>query len=81
MDIIITNSSRTDNHASIEMSDGKQTVYVGHGASGAISVCNMNASHKAWRGAGRTFRSFDEAEKAYKSSFMKAAISMAREYI
>ncbi|MBK8132632.1 MAG: hypothetical protein IPK48_07915 [Gammaproteobacteria bacterium] len=81
MNIIITNTSRTETYASIEMSNGKQTVYIGRGASGQISICNMNASHKAWRGAGKTFFSFDSAEKAYKSEFMKAAIAMAPAYI
>jgi hypothetical protein len=81
MDILITDTHRTDNHAAVELSNGKQRVYIGKGSSGAISVCNMNASHKAWRGAGRTFWSFEEAEAAYKSGFMKAAISMAQAYL
>jgi len=81
MEILITNTSRTTNHSSIEMSNGKQTVYIGRGNSGAITICNMNASHQAWRGAGRTFWSFEEAEQAYKSAFMKSAISMAQAYI
>lgn len=81
MNILITNTFRTENHAAVEMTNGKQKIYIGRGKSGAISVCNMNASHQAWRGMGRTFWSFEEAENAYKSGFMKAAISMAQAYV
>lgn len=82
MEIIITNTSRTEHHASVEMTNGKQTVYIGRGArSGAITICNMNASHRAWRGVGRSFWTFEDAEKAYKSSFMKAAITMSQAYL
>ncbi len=81
MDIIISKTSRTENHAAIEMTNGKQKVYIGRGKSGAITVLNMNASHKAWKGAGRTFWSFEDAEAAYKSEFMRSAISMAPAYL
>jgi hypothetical protein len=81
MNILITNTSRTDNHASVEMTNGKQTVYIGRGQSGAITVCNLNASHRAWRGSGRVFWSFDDAQAAYKSGFMKSCISMAQSYV
>lgn len=82
MEIIITNTSRAENYAAVEMTNGKQKVYVGRFArNGAITICNMNASHRAWRGIGRTFWTFDDAEKAYKSAFMKAAITMAQAYL
>lgn len=41
---------------------------------GIIGVCCKNASHRAWKGTGRNFNSFDEAKAAYKSSDMKAMI-------
>ena len=79
--ILITNESRTDRHAAVELTDGRKSVYIGLGRSGAITVCMLNASHRAWKGGGRTFWGFDEARDAYKSAFMKSAISMASEYL
>ena len=82
MDLIITNQSRTERYSCIELSDGKKTAFVGLGQSGMITVCQTsNASHKTWRGAGRSFRSFDEARDAYKSSFMKSAVTLAETLI
>lgn len=82
MELMITNQSRTERWSCIELSDGKKTAYVGIGQSSMITVCQTsNASHKAWRGAGRSFRSFKEAREAYKSSFMKSAIALAETLI
>ena len=81
MTILITEQTREETYASVTMTDGKQTVFVGKGSSGAISVLNMNAAHKAYRGGGRTFWSFDAAEEAYKSAFMKTAINLAQAYL
>lgn len=81
MEILITQSSRTDAYSSVELSDGKQRVFVGRGASGAITVCNLNASHRVWRKGGRTFWSFEDAAGAYKSEFMRASITLAQAYL
>lgn len=78
----ITNTTNSDSYAAIEVTNGKQKAFIGRGKkSGRITVLNMNASHRAWMGGGRTFSDFEQAENAYKSTFMKTAISMAQEYI
>jgi hypothetical protein len=81
MDILIAKQDRVDNYASVELTNGKQTVFVGKGASGAINVLNKNAAHKAWKGCGKTFWSFEDAVEAYKSPFMKASIALAQAYL
>ena len=81
MNIIITDTSNEDGYKSVEMTNGKQKVFVGRGGSGQITVLNMNASHKAYRGSGRFFWTIDAAVAAYKSEFMKDAISLAQDYI
>jgi hypothetical protein len=43
-----------------------------------INVLQVNASHKAYRGFGRYFQSWDEALNSYKSSFMKSFIALAK---
>jgi hypothetical protein len=81
MDILITNISKVENYSSVELSNGKQTVYVGKGITGRITVLNLNAAHKAYKGSGKSFKSYQEAIENYKSSFMKAAITMAQAYV
>ena len=44
---------------------------------GTVNVCCQNASHRAFRGIGRTFRNWDEARKGYKSTAMKLIIDEA----
>ena len=41
----------------------------------SVSICCNNASHSAWRGAGRVFANFNDAKQAYKSSAMQAMIA------
>ena len=41
----------------------------------AIHVCVNNANHRAWRGLGKTFETFDQALENYKSSAMKQIIA------
>lgn len=79
--LMLLSNNRSEEYSSVEMSDGNKTVRIGRGKSGIINVCVQNASHKAWDGAGRSFPSFDEAEQAYKSAFVKSAIAMAPEFL
>ena len=44
-----------------------------------LTVCVNNASHKVFRGNGRTFRSAAAALAAYKSAAVKGAIETALE--
>ena len=46
-----------------------------------ISICCNNASHSAWRGAGRVFANFNDAKLAYKSSAMQAMIAHVQNLI
>jgi DNA-binding protein H-NS len=80
MQVIITESKSFTHDSYITASCGKKTALVIiHRVSKRITVCCQNASHKVWRGAGRTFWSIEEALDAYKSSEMKAIISAAVE--
>lgn len=81
MNLIITSQYHTDVFHGFEITNGKQTAHISKGNSGLICICNANASHKAWRGGGRNFWNWTNAESAYKSGFMQSAIALAREYI
>lgn len=63
----------------IEVTNGKQKAYVAVFKSGAINVLNANAAHRAFKGIGRHFWSWDEAIAGYKSAFMKNVIELARD--
>ena len=76
MNIQITNEARSEYSFSIQATCGKKEVFVSIGST--VSVCQTNnASHRAWRGAGRTFWSLQEALAAYKSPEIKAVIDLA----
>ena len=76
MDMMITNKSEN----AIEITDGKKAMFACASAHGGyVTVCALNASHRAWRGAGRTFASWEKAAEGYKSGFMRSAIELARE--
>ena len=75
MQLIIT--KQTDRL--IEVTNGKQKAYVGIFSSGSINVLNANAAHRAFKGMGRMFWSWDEAKAGYKSAFMQAVIELAEE--
>lgn len=83
MNITITNQTiDPEGTGCIEASCGNKSAYVSTYKSGKwVTVCCKNAAHSIWRGAGRTFPSFDEAVAAYKSPEMKAIIEAAREII
>ena len=76
MEITITQETKENGSHYIEATCGKTSAFVGRGASGYITVCCMNASHRAWRGAGRTFFTVDAAIKSYKKAEMKAIIGL-----
>ena len=80
MDIMVTNHSNANGRISYEMTSGTKTAYVSSNAAlGVVDVLCMNASHRAWRGMGRTFGSWTEAKAAYKSADMKAMIEYAED--
>lgn len=58
---------------------GKKSVYISV-TEHSINVCVSNASHKAWGGSGRFFRTFEEAVKAYKSEDVKEILLEVSNY-
>lgn len=76
MDIMITKESNTSGDHYIEAICGKTTAVVGKSSFGYIFVLCCNASHRAYRGAGRTFNTIEEAVSAYKSPEMKSIIRL-----
>lgn len=76
MEIIITSEVADNSRIFLEMTAGRTSGVVGYSAvTGAINVLTLNASHRAWGGGGRYFRTFAEATAAYKSEAMRAFIS------
>ena len=81
-DMIILEEEKTEKTISIEVISGKREVHVSYNKGlGCVNVLCRNASHNAFRGAGRTFwghmEAFTNAKNAYKSSDVKAAIEYA----
>lgn len=60
--------------------DGKKEVSVNY-SYGRVNVIYKNASHKAYRGFGKDFNSFEEALNNYKNASIIAAIKAAQELI
>ena len=50
-----------------------------HSQHGDVNVLNENASHRAYRGMGKTFHNIVEALNNYKSSEMKAILQYVAE--
>ena len=77
MEIIITSQSQEDGRVYFELSSGKKDADISYNAElGMVRVLCKNASHKVWKGVGRTFWSFEEARAAYKSRDMQAMIDL-----
>ena len=57
----------------------KTSAFVSVSKDGRWNVCSLNASHRAWRGSGKFFASFDLARAAYKSGEMKAILGAAKD--
>lgn len=76
---IITKSEITESGLYVEVVCGNTSAAIAIYADSVRVICS-NASHKAWRGFGRSFPSVAEAVNAYKSPAMKAAI-LAADYL
>jgi DNA-binding protein H-NS len=78
MQIQITTANKTQDYFFFEATCGKKSasVYI---SDTFINVICKNASHRAWRGVGKTFQTEEEAMEGYKSSEMKAIIQAAFE--
>lgn len=81
---LITTTTRSEYGITVEVTNGKQTAQIfipgGRDRFSQLCVLCKNASHRAWKGWGRFFDTFEQARDGYRSSFMRAAIEAAREY-
>lgn len=78
MSVLVEKETGTDNLFTLDMSSGKKSAFVAFsGRSGMITVICMNASHRAYKGMGKTVRTWEEAKSLYKSAEMKAMIDYA----
>jgi hypothetical protein len=60
-----------------ELRCGKQTMAISVAADTVQVVVTSNASHRAWRGMGKNYRSLTEALAGYKSAPVRAMIDTA----
>lgn len=82
MSIQIISRENTETRTYITMQGKRNEVVISHHSTrGSVDVMVKNASHKAWRGTGKTYRNFDEAKAAYKSSEMQAMIDFVKETV
>lgn len=78
--LILAKHKRFGEYTFMTVTDGKKIVDINHGPMG-VNVCMNNAAHQAWKGMGKSFKTFTEAASAYKSSFMRNAIEYASQNI
>ncbi len=71
-------NAKTSDYGSFhfEATCGKTSAFVSIHSRGVNVIC-QNASHKAWGGMGRSFKSLEEAVNAYKKAEMKQIITAA----
>jgi hypothetical protein len=82
MSIQIISRENTETRTYITMQGKRNEVVISHhNTRGSVDVIVNNASHQAWNGAGKTYRNFDEAKSAYKSSEMQAMIDFVKESV
>jgi hypothetical protein len=72
-EVIITGKTEGKNYRIFEVTCGKTSVTIGFMSYG-VHVCYNNASHRAYRGAGKMFRNIDEVLNNYKSEAMRKII-------
>ena len=74
--ILTTSESNYSHHFEAACENVRAYVGLSKHNAGLCVLC-MNASHRAWKGVGRSFASVELALEAYKSSEMKAIIRAA----
>lgn len=73
--VIYQHSGRT---CFVEVTSGKHSLCCVFNADGRVQVVvTSNASHRAWRGMGKTFTSFGAAMLNYKTDAIKAGLAAA----
>jgi hypothetical protein len=70
----IENELRENGRVNFQILVGKVRAFVAYSPICGITVCVMNASNRAWRGMGRSFRTFSDALNGYKSQEVKQMI-------
>ena len=79
--ILISLIDKQESHTFIELTDGKSFASVTAGNAGMVTVRTQTQKKLRRIPVGRCFMSWEAAEAAYKSGFMKAAIRTARDAI
>lgn len=78
----IIESNATEYTRSIHARHGKTQAIVSVSTrSQHVTVCCLNAANRAWRGAGKTYRSFDHARQCFRSVAMLAIISRCEQIL
>lgn len=70
----ITHRATTDWREYVELRTDKQALSFSRATDGSVNTLILNASHRAYRGGGRVFKSVDAALEGYKSPEVKAMI-------
>ncbi len=81
MPVLITEQYENEFAEYLELCCGKKSARISKWKSGTVCVVCKNASHSVWRGSGRMFDSFEQAERAYKSPEMKEMINFAADQL
>jgi hypothetical protein len=78
MDIQIINEATLASGSKLfELRCGNKQAYVTRCSHGGFDVCVQNASHRAWGGLGKHYRSLEDALSNFKSAEVKAMVSFA----
>jgi hypothetical protein len=72
----ILNTFKCETGVGMEIACGKISAYVYFNKWG-IDICQNNASHRAWKGMGKFYRSLDEALNHYRSDAMRKILFVA----
>jgi len=81
MQVLITYKAHETGAHLFDLHCGKQSAQIRKSANGPIWVCCQNASHRVWKGLGKSFATFDQALQAYKSPAMQAMIRAAADHL
>jgi hypothetical protein len=78
MDVLITKQVEQNGSRLFELTCGKQSISVSVGPMGVRALV-LNASHRAWRGIGKSFETFAAAREHYRSPAVRAMLDTAEQ--
>lgn len=79
---LLEDKEESSSHIYLTISGPKKESFIGIDKStGELQVICKNAAHSVFRGVGKFFSDFEEAENNYKSSEMKGILQAARLYL